>query len=66
MYEQPYPHNLVDVLTRDHVDRYPRKDLKVLSFHNIVCPLHGHTFVIKYRRACSLLLFVFSRQPRPL
>ena len=60
MCEQPYLHNLVDVLTRNHVDRHPRKDLKVLSFHNIVCPLHSHTFIIKDGRAGSFLLFVFG------
>ena len=56
------------VLTRNYVKWHPRKDLEILSIHNPVCPLHGHTLIIpdgRWARTNFFLFLLLTRQSLP-
>ena len=53
-----YLHDLMYMLAHNHVERHFKKDFKVLSLHNVMCPLHGHTLIVPDGR--TTLSFSFS------
>ena len=60
-----YLDNPVHMLTRNYVEGHSGKNLEVLSIHNTVCQLHGHTLVIPDGRTHFLLLLLLTRHSLP-
>ena len=56
------------MLTRNHIEWHPGKDLEVLNIHKPMCPFHGHTLVIPdcgWARTNFFLLLFLTWQSLP-